>query len=447
MLAAVGPRTQYTSARDGRRIAWATVGDGPLDLLWIPASISAFEHLWDHPRIATFFDRLSVICRLIVYDRRGSGMSERMEEPAPLEEQIDDAHAVLDAAGSERAAVVALYEGGAMAMLLAASAPERVGALLLYASMPRMSWAPDYDWAWRAEEREQTLAYATADWGNGALMFERFAPNYMGDRRLREWFGKLQRLSMDPAYSEKVNRMNGRIDVRGVLGSIRAPTLVMHRRGDTGFDFRHAQHLAAAIPNARLAALEGEDSFPFLGDTDSVLGEMEEFLTGARAQPEPDRILSTVLFTDICRSTERAAELGDARWRSLLEQHDTAVRDQIARHRGRTVKSTGDGILATFDGPARAIRAAHRIADEVAEIGLEVRAGLHTGECEVIGDDVGGLAVHIAARVVANAEPREVLVSNTVKDLVVGSGLRFDDRGEHTLRGVPGTWRLWATEA
>jgi class 3 adenylate cyclase len=443
----VAQRTQYTTARDGRTIAWATYGTGSIDLLYVPASISAMEHVWEHPTIAAFFERLSSFCRLIVYDRRGSGMSERLETPASLEEQVDDVHAVLDAAGSERSAMLALYEGGPMAMLFAATAPERVGALILYATMPRMTWAPDYQFAWRPESREETMAAAGSQWGVGTAMFERFAPSYVGDARMRDWFLRLQRLGMDPTFSAKTFALNGRVDVRGVLSSIQAPTLVLHRRQDAGFDFRHSEYLAEHIPNARLAALDGVDSLPFLGDSDSVLGEVEEFLTGTRAQTEPDRILSTVLFTDICRSTERAAELGDARWRSLLEQHDATVRSHVARHRGRTVKSVGDGVLATFDGPARAIRAAHGIARDVAEMGLDVRAGLHTGECEVIGDDVGGLAVHIAARVVASAGPREVLVSNTVKDLVVGSGLQFDERGEHELRGIPGTWRLWAAAA
>ncbi|MEJ7894012.1 MAG: adenylate/guanylate cyclase domain-containing protein [Solirubrobacteraceae bacterium] len=441
------PQTRYTTARDGRVIAWTMIGDGPLDLLYVPASISATEQLWEHPTVMSFFERLSSFCRLILYDRRGSGMSERLQDAASLEEQVDDVHAVLDAAGSERAAILATYEGGAMAMLFAASAPERSGALILYATMARMSAAPGYEFAWPDADRQATMNAINAEWGVGTGMFARFAPGYANDRGMTEWFARLQRLAMDPTYAAKVMVMNGSVDVRGVLASIQAPTLVLHRRHDAGFDNRHSAYLAEHIPNARLAILDGEDSLPFLGDSDSVLGEIQEFLTGARAEREPDRILSTVLFTDICRSTERAAELGDARWRALLEQHDSAVRTQLARHRGRAVKSVGDGVLATFDGPARAIRAAHGIAEDVGRIGLDVRAGLHTGECEVMGDDVGGLAVHIAARVVASAQAREVLVSNTVKDLVVGSGLRFDDRGEHELRGVPGTWRLWSAAA
>jgi class 3 adenylate cyclase len=286
-----------------------------------------------------------------------------------------------------------------------------------------------------------------ADWGIGERMFPAWAPSYTKDRRMKDWLSRLQRLAMDPHYASKVFAMNGDIDVRPVLDSIQAPTLVLHRRDDSAFDIRHSEYLAEHIPNARFRVLEGVDTLPFLGDSEAVLGEVEEFLTGARAEREPDRVLATVLFTDICKSTERAAELGDSRWRSLLEQHDRAVRDQLQRHRGRPVKSVGDGFLATFDGPARAIRAARAIGSEVAELGLDIRAGLHTGECEVMGDDVGGMAVHIAARVMAGAAPGEVLVSSTVKDLVVGSELRFEDRGEHDLKGVPGPWHLWAVAA
>lgn len=437
------PQTRYTRARDGHVLAWTTLGDGPRDLLYVPQSISAMEHLWEHPMVAEFFDRLSAFARLIIFDRRGSGMSERLGRPAPLEDQVDDIHAVLDAAGSERAAIMAIYEGGPMAMLFAATAPERVDALMLYAAMARTTWAEDYPFALRRDARERVTAPLHRQWGTGDQLSDHWAPNYTHDRRLGAWMSRLQRLAMDPGYAARLVEANGALDVRPVLPTIQAPTLVLHRRDDQGFDFRHAEHLAAHIPCARLVALEGADSLPFLGDSDAVLGEIEEFMTGARAEREPDRVLATVLFTDICRSTERAAELGDARWRALLEQHDRLVAARVERHRGRVVKSVGDGVLATFDGPARAIRAAQGIGEDVRALGLEVRAGLHTGECEVMGDDVGGLAVHIAARVMASAMPGEVRVSNTVKDLVVGSGLAFADGGEVELRGVPGAWRLW----
>jgi class 3 adenylate cyclase len=282
------------------------------------------------------------------------------------------------------------------------------------------------------------------DWGSGRYLAEHFAPGHADDHRLVEWLARLQRLAMDPTYGRKVAAMNGRLDVRHLLPSIRVPTLVLHRTQDTGFDVRHARYLGANIPGARLVELSGSDSLPMIGDSEAVLGELQEFITGARHEVEPDRVLATVLFTDIVRSTERAAELGDRRWRQLLAEHDAVVRSRLDRHRGREVKSIGDGFLATFDGPARAIRAARGIVEDVAELGLDVRAGLHTGECEMADDDVRGLAVHIAARVTGLAGAREVLVSGTVKDLVVGSGLDFEDRGEQELRGVPGEWRLWA---
>jgi class 3 adenylate cyclase len=443
----VPPSTHYVTTRDGRRIAWSTIGDGPVDLLYIPQSISAMEHIWDHPTIAGFFARLAEFSRVISFDRRGSGMSERLEEPATLEDQMDDVHAVLDAAGSERAAALALYEGGPMAMLFAASAPERLTHLVLYASFARAGWAPDYPWAWRDDERDQAMDTFRDEWGSGRFLAEHFAPTHAEDQRLVEWLARLQRLAMDPTYGRKVAAVNGHLDVRHLLPSIRVPTLVLHRTEDSGFEVRHARYLAEHIPGARLVELEGRDSLPMVGDAEAVLGEIEEFITGVRQDVERDRVLATVLFTDIVRSTERAAELGDRRWRELLAEHDSAVRRRLERHRGREIKSIGDGFLATFDGPARAIRAARGIVEDMADLGLEVRAGLHTGECEMAEDDVRGLAVHIAARVTGQAGASEVLVSGTVKDLVVGSGLGFEDRGEQELRGVPGRWRLWAVAA
>jgi class 3 adenylate cyclase len=438
------PVTHYATARDGRMIAWSAIGDGPIDLLYIPQSISAMEHIWDHPTVMAFFARLAGFARLILFDRRGSGMSERLETPATLEEQMDDVLAVMDAAGSERAALMALYEGGPMGMLFAATQPERVSHLMLYAAMARMTRADGYEWARTIEERRPAQEAIHQEWGGGMAIAQIFAPGYVEDRRMTEWLGRLQRLAMDPRYALATALANEDLDVRCILPSIRVPTLVLHRRGDGSFKLQHSEYLAEHIPGARLRVLEGSDSLPFLGDSESIAGEMEEFMTGGRREREADRILATVLFTDICKSTERAAELGDARWRSLLEQHDQAILREIARHRGTPIKSNGDGYLATFDGPARAIRAAQGIVGEVGRLGLEVRAGLHTGECEVIGDDVGGMAVHIAARVMSGAGPQEVRVSNTVKDLVVGSELRFDDRGEHELKGVPGPWHLWA---
>jgi class 3 adenylate cyclase len=439
------PAIRYTRARDGTTIAYQVVGDGPLDMVYVPQSFSAVEHFWDHPMIARFFERLAALGRLILFDRRGSGMSDRVGPPATLEEQIDHVTAVLDAAGSEQAALFAIMEGGPMAMLFAASRPDRVRALVLHHTFARSTSAPGYEFAWDVETRRSAIEEYLEHWGDGSII-ERFAPAHADDRMLRDWLGKHQRLGTSPGDAREVSALNEQVDVRHVLGSIRVPTLVLDRTGEAAFNRGHAGYLAEHIPGARLVRLHGDETLPFLGDTDELLGEIEEFLTGERRGRDIDRMLATVLFTDIVGSTERAATLGDGAWRSLLAEHDRRIRSCLARHDGREVKTVGDGFLATFDGPARAVRAAQAIARDVSDLGLEVRAGVHAGEVEVMDDDVGGMAVHIAARLVAIAQPGEVVASGTVKDLVVGSGLRFADRGEEELRGVPGSWRLWRVE-
>jgi class 3 adenylate cyclase len=437
------PETRYVRSGDVH-IAYQTVGDGPRDLVYVPTWISQFEHLWDEPRIARYFERLASFSRLILFDRRGLGMSDPVINAPTLEEQMDDVRAVMDAAGSERAAVYAQLEAGAMAALFAATHPERTSALVLYEGMPRMSWAPDYDWALRDEEREVAI---TRPWGDGARL-DALAPRSAQEPRFRAWYAKLERLAASPATATKFMRVTAQVDVRAVLPTIGVPTLVLHRRDDQFVDIRHSKYLAEHIPSARLVILPGEEAISFGSDTAPLLDEIEEFLTGTRSVAETERILATVMFSDIVDSTRRAAELGDRRWRDLLESVRGVVVRELTRFRGRAVKTLGDGFLATFDGPARAIRCATAIRDTtLTQFGLEVRSGLHTGEVEVIGDDVGGIAVHIGARVGSRAGAGEVLVSGTVKDLVVGSGIVFEDRGETELRGVPGTWRLWAVAA
>ena len=438
--------TRYAQSRDGTFIAYQVVGQGPIDLVYVPTWVSQVEQLWEDPGVAGFFNRLASFSRLIMFDRRGSGLSD--PTPGTLEEQMDDVLAVMDAVGSERAGLFAQLEGGAMAALFAATHPDRVGALALYASFSRASWAEDYDWALKPEERVDPAHSQRFDlWGTGA-MADLFAPSMAQDPRFRAWFAKLERLSASPGQILRINEMIAATDVREVLPSIRVPTLVLHRREDQCFDFRHSQYLAEHIPGARLVEVPGTDSLPHIGEgSDLITDELEVFFTGARGRGEPDRVLATVLFTDIVGSTEHAARLGDLRFRELLDRHHELVRRQLDRYRGREVKTIGDGFLATFDGPARAIRAASEITDSVRALGIELRAGLHTGELEVIGDDVGGLAVHIGARVSELANPGEVLVSSTVKDLVVGSGIEFDERGAAELRGVPGEWRLYAVAA
>jgi class 3 adenylate cyclase len=429
-------------ARDGVSIAYQVVGEGERDIVFVPQTFSAVEGLWDHPTVARFFDRLGGLGRVILFDRRGTGMSDRTGGTATLEEQVDDVHAVMDAAGARRADLIAIMEGGPMAMLFAASAPERVRSLILYASFARSTRADDYPFAWSPEERAEAMRTTFEHWGEGGFA-ARFAPSHADDTGLRQWLGRLQRMSLGPGEAAAAMELNGRLDVRHVLGSIRVPTLLLHRTDDTGIRVDHSRYLAEHIPGARLVELDGADTLPFLGDSAAVIGEVDEFLTGDRRPPDHDRVLSTVLFTDIVDSTVRAAALGDERWRDLLEEHDRVIRVCLARNRGREVKTVGDGFLALFDGPARAVRAASTIVAEMEGLGLEVRAGLHTGEVELVGDDVTGLAVHIAARVMAEAPPGRVLASSTVHDLVVGSGLRFEDRGRRQLRGVPGEWGLW----
>ncbi len=438
----MAPAAKYTRSGDVN-IAWLTAGDGPLDLVWVTPWISQVEHLFAEPSLAAVLDRLGTFARLILFDRRGSGLSDPMVGAPTLEEQMDDVLAVMEAAGSERAAVLGSLEGGPMAAMFAATHPDRVTGLVLYSTFARTLPAPGYDWPPSTEERDARMALALEHWGQGYVAGG-VAPSRRDDPEFVEWAGRLERLAASPGTIARVFDLIAQWDVRDVLATIRVPTLVMHRREDTFINVEHGRYLAGHIPDARYVELEGTDNLFSVGDTDAVIGEIEEFLTGERHDREPDRMLATVMFTDIVESTTRAAELGDSAWRRVLGQHDRLVRLALERHRGREVKTTGDGFLATFDGPARAIRAAGSIAEAVRSLGLEVRAGLHTGECEVMDHDVGGLAVHIGARVMSEAASGEVLVSSTVKDLVVGAGIDFEDRGERDLKGVPGRWRLFA---
>jgi class 3 adenylate cyclase len=424
-------------------IAYIAEGDSPLDLVWIPPWISQVEYLWSEESLSAVMDRLTTFSRVISFDRRGSGLSDPLFGAPTLEDQMDDVIAVMDAAGSERAAIAGTLEGGPMAALFAATHPDRVSALVLYSTFARATWAPGYEWTWTAEERKVRMDQLVDHWGEGWIAGS-VAPSRMSDPRHMEWAGRLERLAASPGTIRRIFDLIGEFDVRDVLPSIRVPTLVLHRTGDAFIKVEHSRYMAAHIPGAKLVELEGTDNLFSMGDSEAVMGEIEEFLTGERHDREPDRMLATVLFTDICGSTEHVAQMGDRSWRFMLERHDALFRRALERHRGREVKRTGDGFLATFDGPARAIRCAAEVADSVASIGLQVRAGLHTGELEVMDGDLGGMAVHIAARVLDRAEPSEVLVSSTVKDLVVGSGIDFEGRGAHALRGIPGEWQLFS---
>jgi class 3 adenylate cyclase len=439
------PPTKYAKSGDAA-IAYQVVGDGPIDLVLVLGFVTHLELQWDSPALARFFKRISSFSRLILFDKRGTGLSDPVSEVPTLEQRIDDVRAVMDAAGSERAAILGISEGGPMGVLLAASRPERVSALVLHGAMGRTTEAPDYPWAAPAQAlRESAVEFIVPYWGQQAEgIVELFAPSFANDPEAVEFNARLERSGASPAMVQQIFEMFLDIDVRAVLPTIHVPTLVLHRRGDRVVNRRAGRELAAAISGARYVELPGIDHLPWAGDSEAVLGEIEEFLTGTRAVPEPDRVLATVMFTDIVGSTRRAADLGDARWRELLSAHHAAVRRELMRFRGREVKTLGDGHLATFDGPARAIRCGHAIAEAVDSLGLEMRIGLHAGEVELMEDDVGGIAVHVAARIGALAAPGEVLVSSTVRDLVAGSGIRFVDRGTERLKGIADEWRLFA---
>jgi class 3 adenylate cyclase len=443
----MAPTTRYARSGDAS-IAYQIVGDGPLDVLFLAGWLTQLEQLWEAPANRRFLERLTTFSRLILFDSRGTGLSERVLESYSLEQEVLDAIAVLDAAGSERAALITYAQGGLVGALLAADYPQRVGALIMYASIARTSWAPDYDWAMTSEQRAAMSERNIGSWGQtgGGAMAE-LAPSMAEDPALAAWFARMQRLAASPGEARVIAQGRVDLDVRDALPRIKVPTLVMHRPNELVWDVRHSRYLAEHIDGARYVELEGIDSLPFVGDSDAIVEEVEEFLTGVRSGGEFARALLTVLFTDIVDATARAARLGDAHWRDLLAHHDEQVRAQLARFGGREVKTVGDGFLATFDGPpSRALRCALAITRAARELGVEVRIGLHTGECELIGEDVGGMAVHIAARVSALAAPGEVLVSGTVFGTVVGGPFTFEDRGLHELKGVPVRWPLFALE-
>jgi class 3 adenylate cyclase len=420
------------------------VGDGPRDLVLVSGWVSHLESGWDEPLQARFRNRLASFSRLILFDKRGTGMSDRVPEAnlPTLEERMDDVRAVMDAAGSERAALFGQSEGASMAILFAATYPERTAALVTFGAFACRVWHEDYPWAPTPEQRQHFLDLIRDDWG-GEMDVSDLAPSMAHDEGFRRRLSTFMRLSASPGAALALARMNTEIDVRAVLPAIRVPTLILHRTGDRDADIQEGRYIAARIPGAEFRELAGQDHIPWVGDQNQVVDEVEEFLTGIRPVAEPDRVLATVLFTDIVGSTERAASLGDRAWGDLLEQHHLLVRRQLARFRGQEIGTAGDGFLATFDGPARAVRCAAAIREALEGAGLEVRAGVHTGECERMGDNIGGLAVHIGARVAALAGPGEIFVSSTVKDLVAGAGITFEDRGSHSLKGVPGDWQLF----
>ena len=435
--------TRYASNGD-IHIAYQTVGEGPIDLVLVGGSVTNLDVLWEDPDYRRFCERLASFTRLILFDKRGMGLSDRVRI-GTLEERMDDVRAVMDAAGSESATLMGVSEGGPMSIVFAATYPERTRALVLCGAEVKEETTDEWPWgeATRAEFDEAVQVERIAErWGKG-LSVEYFAPSRKDDERLREWLGRLQTHSASPHDAVALMRMAFAIDVRDAVSSVQAPTLILHRRGDLVCHVENGRWLSRNIAGSRYVELAGADHLPWI-DGEEILAEVQEFLTGVREPVEPERVLATVLFTDIVGSTERARELGDRAWRDLLEQHHAAVRRELERFRGHEVDTAGDGFFATFDGPARGIRCAKAIVGAVQDVGLEVRAGLHTGEVELAGEAVRGIAVHTGARVAALAQPGEVLVSGTVKDLIAGSGIDLVDRGTHELKGIPGEWRIYA---
>jgi pimeloyl-ACP methyl ester carboxylesterase len=438
------PETCYAKS-GGYHIAYQVLGNGPLDLIFIPGFVSHVEHAWDDPQLARFYTRLASFARLILFDKRGTGMSDPVpvQQLPTLEERMDDARAVMDAAGSKRAALLGVSEGAALSLLFAATYPDRTVAVTLIAAYARRAWAPDYPCGVTSVDFSAALEQVEAGWGKGVRL-DLYAPSLANDDGTQRWWARYQRQSASPGAAVAVMRMNYEIDARPILPAVRVPTLILHRTEDQVVPVEHGRYLAQHIPHAKYIEFPGTDHFYFTGDSDAYLDELQEFLTGEHHIDEPDRVLATVLFTDIAGSTERAVELGDSQWHRLLDRYYGIARRQLERFRGREIDTAGDGFFAAFDGPARAIRCATAIGRGALPLGLELRSGLHTGECEVMGSKIGGIAVHIGARVAGNAKPGEVLVSGTVKDLVAGSGLTFADRGAHVLKGVPGEWHLYA---
>jgi class 3 adenylate cyclase len=439
----VRPETRYAPNGDVS-LAYQVFGEGDLDLVVVNGYLGHVELVWENEPAARFLEGLASFARVINFDRRGSGLSDPVAEAPTLEQRMDDLRAVMDAAGSERAALMGISEGVSMCILFAATYPDRTQALVAYGGMARATADDDYPWASPASALiESATELVGPHWGQGASI-EFAAPSQADNPDTRAFFGRLERSTASPGMLRSLVEMFLDIDVRDIVPTVQVPALVLHRRHDPLVNIGNGRWLAEHLPDARLVELPGEDHNPWYQDADITLGEIQEFLTGTRGAPEPERTLATVLFTDVVDSTRTASELGDQRWRELLERHHRTVREALVGFGGREVKSIGDGFMATFDGPARAIRCARAIVESSEEAGLRVRAGVHTGECEVMGEDIGGIAVHIAARVSALAEPDEVLVSRTVKDLVAGSGIDFTDRGTHTLKGVPDTWQLYA---
>lgn len=436
--------TRYARS-DGVHIAYQTHGSGPPDLVMIPGIFSHIELGWEEPTYARFLRRLASFSRLVLLDLRGVGLSDRAAVLPTLEEQMDDVTTVLDEIGSKEAIVLGVSQGGPMAMLFAATHPARTSGLILYGAYAAAVGGEGDDWTRTDDWIDRYLERVETSWGTG-MHLPSVAPSMVSDPGFARWWSKFERHVCAPGNALAFVRTHSKDDVRDVLGAISAPTLVLQRAHDRFRDPRNGEYLASRIPGASLVKTPGFDHLPYVGDQESILREIEYFVTGIRRGPPPDRRLATVMFTDLVESTRKAVEMGDQRWHELLDLHHASVRRELDRFRGTEVKTAGDGFLATFDGPARAIRCAVSIRESLLALGLEMTAGLHTGEIEISDGDVAGIAVHIGARVAGMALPGDILVSRTVKDLVAGSGIRFSDRGTHSLKGAPDEWQLFAVD-
>jgi class 3 adenylate cyclase len=440
------PETLFATGPEGQ-VAYQVFGQGAIDLLFVPPWIWDIDTMWDEPRIEHFLTRLASFSRVIMFDKRGTGVSDPVPLGAlpTLEQWTDDISVVLDAVGVDRVTVVGNSEGAQMALMFAAAHPDRTSALVIIDGAACYLRHDDYPAGVPRDVTDWTFAFVTPE--SEDFLFALIIPSMKMDEHFRRWLWRFRRGSASPTLRVNMFRTGMEWDVRAALPTIGVPTLVLHHSDNKWIRLDHGRFLAEHIRDARLVELPGADAYFYAADPDPMLGEIQSFLTGARDLPEDDRILATVLFTDIVESTKRASAVGDRRWHEILDAHDRLGAEQVLRFRGRLIKTTGDGLLATFDGPARAIRCARGIADAVQGLGIKIRAGLHTGEVELRGEDVGGIGVNLAARVLGEAVESETLVSSTVKDLVVGSGIDFDDRGAHALKGVPGEWRLFAVRA
>ena len=442
------PRTSYARTDDGVHIAYQSVGDGPPDVVYANSFMGHIEVSWEYPPAVSFYERMATFSRLVLFDRRGTGLSDPITGDFTIEVRTDDIRAVLDAEGLDSAVLLGSSEGAASSAYFTATHPERVAALILFSPWTGALDADEHPWAWHPEFVKLFLDALDDAWADpSGAATSMLNPSLASDADARAWYARYFRLSASPSLVRTLMSYNALVDLAGLLPTIQVPTLVLHRTDETWINVGYGRYMADAIPNAKLVELPGTDHYIWEQNSEEVVEEIEEFLTGVRRGREPQRTLKTLLFTDIVGSTDRAHELGDERWRQLLDRHESSLRRQVARFNGQFVKSTGDGMLASFDGPARAIRCAVAIRESTRALGLDVRVGVHAGEVEIRGDDIGGISVHTAARVQALAQPAEILVTRTVTDLVAGSGIRFSDRGEHELKGVPGTWRLLAVQS